>query len=350
MKTNTKSRLALASLTLLAALVLVVSAILLLGLGVEIVSADPGIVYVDGTDGVDQAGCGSGTGTDACETIQYAIGEANASDTINVAAGTYNESVNINKGLTIVLADGAVIKPNSPCFTVNANDTTIKSDTFLGGVCEPSGGSDGIVTGQAVNNLVIRDIEIRNGTDTGDGIHIGHNVTNLQIFDTYIHHMGGDGVEYTSGVTIGGVHEVQGNLFKSNGGDGINSQIGSFNVKYNSWGDIGGPITGDGIAGINSTDYISWTHVALSMECSGSPNADEVAEGYQITYTIKMDAKEVYGADFDLDFAKDKLQVVSIITSTEFSQVGDCDVSTVSDANNDGYISFCGKFSFFKKG
>ena len=336
MKTNTKLRLALSSLTLLAALVLVVSAILLLGLGVGIVSADPGTVYV-ATTGTDGPTCG--TESSPCLTIQYAIDNiASANDTINVAAGTYNESVNINKGLTIVLADGAIIKPTSPCFTVSANDTTIS-----GGVCEPSGGSDGIVTGQAVNNLVIRDIEVRNGTGAGDGIHIGHDVTNLQIFDTYIHHMGGDGIEYASGVTVGGVHEVQGNLFQNNTGYGVNNVDGpSYDVEYNSWNHYGGPTpSGDGVSG--SLDYTPWTHVVVSSTTSsGSPVANKVGEGYQITYTVEMDAKEVWGADFDLNFDHTKLEVKSIITNTTFQQNDKCKVSTPAEANGSDEISFCG--------
>ncbi len=36
-----------------------------------------------------------------CKTINYAIGQSVAGDTINVVAGTYNEMVQINKTLTL---------------------------------------------------------------------------------------------------------------------------------------------------------------------------------------------------------------------------------------------------------
>lgn len=57
----------------------------------------------------------SATGTDAgdctvspCGTIQYAVGQANAGDTVSVGAGTYHESVSVTKQLSIV-GHGATI-------------------------------------------------------------------------------------------------------------------------------------------------------------------------------------------------------------------------------------------------
>lgn len=54
--------------------------------------------YVEpsGTDGGDCSDPGS-----PCQTIQYAVGKAVAGDTIDVAAGAYNESVTIGRSLTL---------------------------------------------------------------------------------------------------------------------------------------------------------------------------------------------------------------------------------------------------------
>lgn len=65
--------------------------------------------YVDGILGTDDGVHGTGTGNDAFKTIQYAVndGRVGNGDTINVAAGTYNEDIQIDKGLTIQASEGA---------------------------------------------------------------------------------------------------------------------------------------------------------------------------------------------------------------------------------------------------
>ena len=273
------------------------------------------------------------------DSIQNAIDAASPGDTIRVQAGTYNESLGINKSLTIIFEPGAIVAPSSPCEIVDADDVTL-----VGGICEPSSGSNGVETGANVSNLVIKGMEIRKGTGktTGDGIHIGHDVTNLQIIDNWVHDLDGDGIEYASGTTVSGVHEVQGNLFQDNAVYGVNNaSSNSYDVTYNSWDAYTGPTSGPN--GVNGTlTYTPWTHVALSMVSSDSPHTHEVGVGHTIKYTVKMDAKEVWGADFDLDFDEAKLEAKTITNGGNFNQNLQCKISTVGEANTDGFISFCG--------
>ncbi len=107
MKTNTtKFRLVLISMVLM----LLVSVFL-----AAPVQASPGTVYVDGTQGNDGAGCGTGPGANACKTIQYAITNiALAGDTVQVAAGTYTQGGSqllINKSITVRAEPGLPVRP-----------------------------------------------------------------------------------------------------------------------------------------------------------------------------------------------------------------------------------------------
>ncbi|MBN2551070.1 MAG: right-handed parallel beta-helix repeat-containing protein, partial [Anaerolineales bacterium] len=266
-----------------------------------------------------------------------------AGDTIVLKPGVHTPTGGYlvdTAGLTII-ATGATIQPASPCFTVSADNTILS-----GGICEPSSGSDGIITGAAVNNLVIRDMEIRKGaSSTGDGIHLAHSINNLQIIDNFIHGLDGDGLEYASGTAVTGVHEVQGNLFQNNTGYGVNNASGiAYDVTYNSWGDLTGPLGSSGDNITSNLTYNPWTHAALLMVYSGSPVPDRVGVGSQITYDIQIDAARLFGADFDLAFNRTLLSVVSITNSGLFTQaLPGCALSTPAEANASGVISFCGQ-------
>jgi hypothetical protein len=86
----------------------VLTTILLLGSGLTnvhlpSVKAIGNTWYVDGTPGTDDGDHGAGPGADAFKTIQYAIDDTRvgSGDTINVAAGTYQEDITISKELAL---------------------------------------------------------------------------------------------------------------------------------------------------------------------------------------------------------------------------------------------------------
>ena len=81
-------------ISILIALALVLSFSLVMA--VPVAAADTW--YVDPT-GTDDGSHGTGTGTDAFKTIQYAIDQCTGGDTINVAAGTYAEAEITAQGL-----------------------------------------------------------------------------------------------------------------------------------------------------------------------------------------------------------------------------------------------------------
>ena len=82
--------------------------------------------YVNATTGNDSFDCLSPV--TACKTITAAIGKASAGDTINVAAGTYNESVDINKTLNLRGAQAGV----------DAR-TRVGAESIINSACSPVG-------------------------------------------------------------------------------------------------------------------------------------------------------------------------------------------------------------------
>jgi hypothetical protein len=204
-------------------------------------------------------------------------------------------------GITIKLSDGTVIQASSPCFTVDADNTSI-----TGGVCIPSGGAPGIQVNTPRKDVVIRGIEIKNapaGSEgDSDGIHVGDgdagdDVTNLQILDTYIHGNAGDGVEFDN-VDLLGVFEMRGNAFRTNAGVGVRNTSstdhgsGTIDAKYNEWGAVGGPGV---LAGVATEP---WVYASAKV----IPVTQKVREAYEATVTIKGDFKSLLGAQFRLSY------------------------------------------------
>jgi len=90
--------------------------------------------YVDGALGTDDNTHGAGSGANAFKTIQYAIndGRVTAGDTINVAAGTYLETIDITKdNLTIQAVSG---NPEDTIIDANGADDSIVDITNRSGV------------------------------------------------------------------------------------------------------------------------------------------------------------------------------------------------------------------------
>ena len=115
---------------------------LVLLLGVVAVPPMAETVEANGTDyyvRTDGSNSNDGTANDAGHawlTIQYAVDSVNATDTINVAAGTYSERVEVTKSLTLEGAGSSLVTVTSPdfavaAFTVRVNNVEISGFTAI---------------------------------------------------------------------------------------------------------------------------------------------------------------------------------------------------------------------------
>lgn len=128
-------------------------------------------LYVD-TGGTNSGNCQNPVSP--CLTIQYALGQAAPSDTINVAAGTYAETVDVNKQGVSVLGAGvgsSIINvvgkaTNSSGIYVQAADATLRGFTVQsnGGSVPRYGVKVAAVDGVTLDQLLVENI-YRTGVD-----------------------------------------------------------------------------------------------------------------------------------------------------------------------------------------
>ena len=136
------------------------------------------IVAVEGTPGIREVP------TPEYPTIQAAIDAAKPGDIIQVASGTYNERVIVDKPLTLVGEDGSttIIDGNGIGIVVhsNASDVEIRGFTVQNGGDFPN---SGILIGNCVRNT-IRDCIVRNNAfgvelhESNDSIIVGNTIMN----------------------------------------------------------------------------------------------------------------------------------------------------------------------------
>jgi len=156
----------------------------------------------------------------------------------------------------------------------------------------------------------------------------------LTILDNWFHGLTGDAIEFQDQPT--GIISIQGNLFQENDGRGIQSYGAIIPAEFNAWGDIDGPVAGDGVS--TGVDADPWTHVDLYLY-STSP----ASIGGQVTYTVYGNLANVMGAGFTLAYPAAKLQLVpaSLTNLSGFVEVAPG--AGVFDTSTAGEIRFTGK-------
>ena len=229
-------------------------------------STVPVNIYID-DDYTDGSAGGHYFGYDAFTTIQEGIDAVASAGTVNVAAGIYTESLEINKGVTLQGADRDVVTVTGT-HTIIANNVVIDGFTLQGtgsnvitiddtiarsgGTISNNritGGYDGIrvgTGGAGVDHITIEKNIIIDNSQKGIRFWSGadyetHDIAYITIDDNEITNSGSSGIS-----TYGnGPNTIINNTVSNNGGNGIS-------IKYDD-GDIisGNIVTGNDAMGIN---------------------------------------------------------------------------------------------------
>lgn len=255
------------------------------------------------------------------------------------AAGTFEGGIVVNKpGLTINL-NGGTVAPGSPAFTIEAANVTIQGPGVLAG----NATDPGILVKAGGDNFTLRDVEVR---EWAAGVRVEASVTSFKIVGNWFHN-NGVGLLLDSGVTLGGVVTIEGNLFKENTGNGIQNNSGNEIVAtYNSWGHVDGPDDGDGVS--DDVVYAPWTFAEVYFDVEPDTEAiqRDVEEGATFDVALKVEAANLHSVQFR--FAYDD----TLLTYNGLTWDADWDPASVDDvfcvpltglaANEIGYV--CTRF------
>jgi len=232
--------------------------------------AAPNFWYVNDSTGNNSNNCL--TSITACETIfegSGAVTKAFSGDTINIAAGTYTESVSItNKSLTLIGEDPAttIIDATSRSntinlsggFTVSLNNLTLSNAT-----------NNGINAGSSGTLVIVRNVRVIDNDGTGIFVNAGA----IDLKNVEISGNGNQGVHLNPLVTTA---DIVNTTISGNTDVGIGTANGPILNITNS------TITKNGKAGLglNNTTNIQNTIIAVNntdlvdtVECYGTVNS-----------------------------------------------------------------------------
>lgn len=258
---------------------------------------------IDNCAGSSTTGNWQNTTTSAYDDLQGSLDAALYGQEIKfVGTGPIGGGATSNTAGVTINLNGGTFGPGSPFLTVNSADMTVIGPGTLDG----NGSTDpAILVTTGGDNFILNGVEVR---EWANGVEVANSVTSFKLVNNWIHSNTGAGLQVDSTVSLGGVVTIQGNLFKVNGGNGVqnNGATANLNVEYNSWGDVAGPTgtLGDGVGG--SVDYDPWTFAETYLDVDPTAGGDQyqrnVNESTSFDVNLNVEAANLYGLAFQFTY------------------------------------------------
>lgn len=232
-------------------------------------------------------------------SVQQAVDDADtlAGHTIlPVTDGPFPGSATIGKAGVIIDLGGKTFSGGSPAFIITADDVTVQNGILDGWTGTGNNPTAAIEVQAGADNFNLLRSEVLRWKD---GLELQGSVTSFKVVGNWFHDNTESGLQVNSAGLVNGVLTIEGNLFKENGGTGIQNDSGSpLKAEYNSWGDYGGPASGDGISA--DVDADPWTFVEPFIDVD--PDSElllrNVNENQVFDVKLKVDAQRLYGLSF----------------------------------------------------
>ncbi|WP_235028074.1 right-handed parallel beta-helix repeat-containing protein, partial [Halorubrum sp. JWXQ-INN 858] len=300
------------------------------------------------------------------DSIQAAIDAAQPGDTIIVGDGTYEESLTIDKPLTLrtVSERGAVLEGGDElerAITVTDDGVTVEGFQIEGYTAD---GFDAAVEAEG-DRFTFRNNTVTNAVDA---IEVASS-NDIVIADNHIHDNGGDAIAFSSGVTDASVLR---NTITDNGGDGlylgnrndrftvdaneIRRNQGGITYNQNDQGGSDGSVTNNTVtdnagAGIDLGTFQAPDNVVEHNTVTGNENGITAGSRAEVRHNHVTapdgDGIEVQGASVVADNTIEDVEFVGIDaqgnTVIEFNTISDTPIGITSD--RDGLEIHANEFS-----
>jgi hypothetical protein len=184
-----------------------------------------------------------------------------------------------------------------------------------------------------LNNITLQGLEV---TECKTGIEVATPVTNIKLVSNWIHTNTGDGLLFQKPASVSGdTTLIAGNLFKVNGGFGIqNLNAKTVDARYNSWGATS-VTAGDKVKGKVNVGNATYAEVFLDVKPVTNATLAKVAKGATFPVALRVDARALFGVEAKVAYEPDLLTYMGN-TPGNFKGTGVC---TVTDSNPVGVLT-----------